>query len=300
MDIFKNMPLFVEVAKTRSFRRAADALEIPTSTVSRRISELERDIGLRLFNRTTRRVELTDSGRVYFGYCERIIQEAQLAHQELANMLAQPTGIIRASLPVDFSVMHLTPLLMKFTQLYPNIQFNLELTPSLANLVSEPMDIAIRMKLPTEQNLIARNIASLSMGLFASQGYLENRGIPKHPKDLLEHECLRMTDDHWVLNHLSGDNSQTIAVRGQFIANNLGMLRQLALNDRGIMITADNMAYVDVSEHKLIRVLPDWSPPTVQVYALTTTRLLPAKIRIFIDFLIEQLANPIPHKILSV
>jgi DNA-binding transcriptional LysR family regulator len=94
---------------------------------------------------------------------------------------------------------------------------------------------------------------------------------------------------------MSAANSQTIAVTGQFIANNLGMLRQLALNDRGIMITAENMAQVDVSEGKLIRVLPDWSPPTIQVYALTTTRLLPTKVRVFIDFLIGQLANPTNH-----
>ncbi len=118
MDIFRNMNLFVEVARANSFRRAAEVLGLPNSTVSRRIAELERDVGLRLFNRSTRRVELTEGGRLYFDNCQRIIQEAELAHQELTHLQAQPSGVIRASMPIDFSVIYLSPLLADFSSRY--------------------------------------------------------------------------------------------------------------------------------------------------------------------------------------
>ena len=292
MEIFKNMPLFVEVARASSFRRAAVALDMPNSTVSRRIAELERDVGLRLFNRSTRRVELTEGGRIYFEHCNRIIQEAQLAHQQLANMQAKPSGLIRASVPVDFSVLYLGPLLADFTMQYPDIRFELDLSPAQANLTTDPVDVAIRMGLPKDQNLIARQIADMAVGLFASPGYLKKWGVPKKPQDLLRHECLRMTESPWTLSHAKGHKSHSLAVSGKFVANNVGMLRQFALNDMGIMLTAESWGLADVAEHRLVRVLPEWSSAKVPVYALTTTRLLPAKVRVFVDYLVVRLARP--------
>jgi DNA-binding transcriptional LysR family regulator len=176
MEVFRNMQIFVEVAKAQSFRRAADVLGMPNSTVSRRIAELERDIGLRLFNRTTRRVELTESGHRYFERCRRILQDAQLAHEELADMQARPSGTIRLSLPVDFSVIYLSPMLAQFAALYPGIRLELDLTPSQADLVAGSVDLAIRMGLPKEPTtLVNEGIYRYSrnpiyLGLFALSG----------------------------------------------------------------------------------------------------------------------------------
>lgn len=291
MDVFRNMQLFVEVAKASSFRRAAEVLGLPNSTVSRRIVELERDVGLRLFHRSTRRVELTEGGRLYFDNCKRILQEAELARQELIDLQAQPSGLIRVSMPVDFSVIYLSPLLADFSQRYPGIRFNLDLTPNRADLVGDPVDVAIRMMRPQDQSLIARPIARLGTILVASPDYLQRRGVPTEPQDLSGHDCLRMKDAPWTLIHRDG-HSTTVEVSGQFVANNRGMLQQLALGGQGIVQSADTWVAADLAAQRLVRVLPDWAPPVVEAYALTATRLLPAKVRVFIDYLVAQMAQP--------
>lgn len=291
MDVFRNMQIFVEVAKAHSFRRAADVLGMPNSTVSRRIAELERDIGLRLFNRTTRRVELTESGLRYFERCGRILREAQLAHEELSDMQASPSGTIRVSLPVDFSVIYLSPMLARFAALYPGIRLELDLTPSQADLVAGSVDLAIRMGLPKEQHFVARQIADLKLGLYASPAYLKRHGRPATPDALREHACLCMHEGPWALTAAKRGDRETIAVTGQIMANNVGMLRQLALAGLGIMINAESWTADDVATGSLVRVLPGWSPPNAQAYALTETRLLPAKVRVFIDFLTERMKH---------
>ncbi|WP_246012025.1 LysR family transcriptional regulator [Hydromonas duriensis] len=283
------MHIFTEVAKAKSFRRAAEILDMPNSTVSRRISELERDVGLRLFNRTTRRVELTEGGQMYFERCTRIIQEAQLAHTELTEMRTQPSGLIRASLPVDFSVLYLNTILVDFTKQYPKIELDLDLTSKKANMFTDSIDIAIRMNTPKESDLIARNIANFSCALFASPEYLAERGTPTTPEDLLAHDCLRMNDAPWTLTQ--NDDRRVVDVNGQFIVNNIGMLRQLAIDGAGIFRSTETWAKADVLNGKLVRVLPEWSPPNASVYALTTTRLLPAKVRVFLDFLVQRMTD---------
>ena len=296
MEVFRNMHLFVEVARANSFRRAADVLGLPNSTVSRRVAELERDVGLRLFNRSTRRVELTEGGRLYFENCKRILQEAELARQELVDLQAQPSGVIRASMPVDFSVIYLSPLLADFSLRYPGIRFDLDLTPNRADLVGDPVDVAIRMGRPRDQSLIARPIARLGTVLVASADYLRRRGLPAHPQDLVNHDCLRMKEAPWTLIHRDG-SSQTVEVSGQFVANNRGLLQQLALGGQGIVQSADSWVQADLAARRLVRVLPDWTPPVVEAYALTATRLLPAKVRVFIDYLVAQMpqmAQPDP------
>ena len=290
MEVFRNMHLFVEVAKASSFRRAAEVLGLPNSTVSRRIAELERDVGLRLFNRSTRRVELTEGGRLYFDNCKRIIQEAELARQELTDLQSRPSGLIRASVPVDFSVIYLSPLLADFSRRYPGIRFDLDLTPNQADLMGDPVDVAIRMGPPKDQSLIARPIARIEAVLVASPDYLRQRELPTKPQDLLAHDCLRMKDAPWRLIHSDG-RRETVEVSGPFIANNRGLLQQLALAGQGIVQSSKSWVQADLESGLLVHVLPDWAPPVVEAFALTTTRLLPAKVRVFLDFLVQNMAQ---------
>jgi DNA-binding transcriptional LysR family regulator len=128
MEFLNDMALFVEVVKAKGFRGAADTIGMPNSTLSRRISALEKAIGLRLLHRTTRKVELTEAGQIYYERCKRIVDEARLAHEQLGKMLAQPSGVLRASLPVDFTVAYLAPLVAEFANLYPGITFDFDLT----------------------------------------------------------------------------------------------------------------------------------------------------------------------------
>ncbi len=290
MDVFKNMQLFVAVAKSKSFRRAGEELDLPSSTVSRRIAELEREVGLRLLNRTTRRVELTDSGLQYFENCQRIVAEAELAYRALTQLHDEPRGLIRASVPVDFSLTYLSPILAEFSRLYPAIEFNLDLTPTQADLVGDPVDFAIRIGAPKDQTLIARPIAKIDTLLLASPAYLHERGYPRHPQDLVKHSCLRTKDAPWQLMDRQG-NSHVIEVSGTFVANNPGLLLQLALAGRGIIRTARTLVQPDLDAGRLVHLLARWSSPPVEVYAITTTRLLPAKVRLFLDFLVARMAQ---------
>jgi len=292
VELLNDMALFVEVVKAMSFRRAGHATGIPNSTLSRRISALEKAIGLRLLHRTTRRIELTEAGQIYFERCKRIVEEAKLAHEQLGEMLAQPSGVLRASLPVDFANIFLVPLIVEFAGRYPGISFEFDLTPRKVDLVAEPFDVAIRMGEPPVSNLIARQLARLSQGLYASPRYLELSGEPTQPADLAQHECLRFyaaKADTWILS--SAAETVEVEVGGRFRLNSVGMIQRLAEQGMGIAVLADEIVAGDLSNRRLRRVLPQWQAAPVPVYAITETRLLPAKTQRFIEFLRERLGQ---------
>jgi len=181
MELLNDMALFVEVVKARGFRHAADVVSLPNSTVSRRVSNLEKAIGLRLLHRTTRKIELTEAGQIYFERCKRIVDEAKLAHEQLGELLAQPSGVLRVSLPVDFANIYLAPHIAEFARLYPGISFDFDLTPRVVDLVSEPFDVAIRMGKQPDSNLIARQLSNLPCYLYASPRYLAQAGENRVP-----------------------------------------------------------------------------------------------------------------------
>ncbi len=290
MELLNDMALFVEVVKAKGFRRAGEVLGMPNSTLSRRISALEKAIGLRLLHRTTRKIELTEAGQVYFERCKRIVDEARLAHEQLGDMLAQPSGVLRASLPVDFAVTYLAPLIAEFAGLYPGIRFDFDLTPRRVDLVSDPFDVAIRMGESENSQLIARTLASLTPYLYASPGYLERAGEPGKPADLERHECLGiLRAGAWTLH--DGQQSETVSVGGRFTLNSVGMIRRLATLDMGIVLVPAEVVADDVVSGKLRRILPAWHGVPVPVYAITETRLLPAKTQRFIEFLRERLGR---------
>ncbi|PLQ00399.1 LysR family transcriptional regulator [Cupriavidus pauculus] len=290
MELLNDMALFVEVAQVRSFRGAAEVTGIPNSTISRRINALEKAIGLRLLHRTTRRVELTEAGQLYYDRCKRIVDEAKIAHEQLGEMLAQPSGTLRASLPVDFATIYMAPLIAEFASRYPGITFDFDLTPRRVDLVSEPFDVAIRMGEPTESNLIARLLARLSVQVYASPRYLELSGEPSHPADLARHECIGFPKaGKWALQR--GEERIEVEVGGRFQVNSVGMFRRLATLDLGVALLPVEMAEDDLVAGRLRRILPEWQTRSTPVYALTETRLLPAKTQRFIEFLRERLGK---------
>lgn len=290
MNHLDDMALFVEVVKAKGFRGAAEALGMPNSTLSRRIGALEKAIGLRLLHRTTRKVEPTEAGQLYYERSKRIVEEARLVHEQLGDMLAQPSGLLRASFPEGFANIFLAPLVAEFARRYPGIRFEFDLSPRLADLVSEPVDVAIRMGEPANSNLIARQLARLPRHLYASPRYLDALGEPRHPDELAHHECLRLRgskSDIWTVQN--GDESLNVAVGGRFQLNSVGMIQRLAALDMGIAVLAEGIVTDDVAQGRLRRVLPRWQATPIPVYAMTETRLLPAKTQRFIDFLKEHL-----------
>lgn len=295
MELLNDMALFVEVARAMSFRQAASALGMPNSTLSRRVSALEKAIGLRLLHRTTRKLELTEAGQLYFERCKRIVDEARLAHEQLGGLLAEPSGVLRASLPVDFATTYLAPLIAEFARRYPGLRFEFDLTPRRVDLVTEPYDVAIRIGESPDSALIARLLASLPTHLYASPGYLARAGEPAQPSDLASHECLGFRAARpmlWRLSRTDGAATAEVEVAGRFQLNSVGMMRRLATLDLGLVVLADAMAADDVAAGRLRQVLPDWQGPLAPVYAITETRLLPAKTQRFIEFLRERLGRP--------
>ena len=291
MELLRDMDLFVKVVNAKGFRGAAEATGVSNSTLSRRIAQLEKDVGLRLLHRTTRKVELTEAGRIYYERCRRIVDEARIAHEQLGEMLAQPSGLLRASLPVDFAANFLSPLLPELARLYPGITFEFDLTPRRVDLVSESFDVAIRMGPLPDSGLIARQLARFAQGLYASPGYVEASDTPGHPAELQQHECITFPHvGSWVLER--EQDRVEVQVGGRFRINSVGMLRQMARLDQGVILVAERIVAEDVAARRLIRLLPEWRGPAVPVYAVTETRLLPAKTLRFIEFLQEQLAPP--------
>jgi DNA-binding transcriptional LysR family regulator len=288
MSHLNDMALFVEVARAKSFRKAAEALGMPNSTLSRRISELEKAIGLRLLHRTTRKIELTEAGQLYYARSKRIVDEARLAHEQLGEMLEQPSGVIRVSLPVDLGTLYLTPIIADFARNYPGITFEFDLTPRRVDLVTEPFDVAIRIGKLEDSGLIARLIGRHSRYLYASPGYIEASGEPAEPADLSERECICMPRSlSWTLHR--GTETIDVRVSGRFTLNSVGMISALAVNHQGIALLPEKIVAQDLAEGRLRRILPDWQGSAVNIYAVTETRLIPAKTQRFIEFLSTKL-----------
>lgn len=292
MELLNDMALFVEVVKAKGFRGAAEAMDMSNSTLSRRIGALEKAIGLRLLHRTTRKVELTEAGQIYYERCKRIVDEAKLAHEELGEMLAHPTGLLRASFPVDFAVTYLSPAIAEFARRYPGIRFDFDFTSRRVSLVSEPFDVAIRIGESEDSQLIARPIATLRSNLYAAPAYLASAPPLVDAADLEQHECLATHPSGWNLQ----DGAQTVkvAAAGRFALNSVGVARRLAALGVGVVLLPQEIVADEVANGALVRVLPLWQGAPSTIYAMTETRLLPAKTQRFIEFLKEWLAQPRP------
>jgi DNA-binding transcriptional LysR family regulator len=291
MDVLSHMHLFVEVAKVRSFRRAAEVLGISNSTLSRNIAELEKTIGLRLLHRSTRKVELTEAGVVYFARCQSIVEEARMAHEALLDVAERPSGTLRVSMPVDLATGYLAPMLAAFAKAYPQIDFEFDVTPRRIDLQSEPFDLAIRMGPPptAPAMLVARQIAVLPRYLYASPDYLRTAPALEQPDDLSHHPLLLALgagkqQEVWKRLY-RGDEAVGVLVNARWAMNSVGLARSLAMQGAGVAVLDTELARADVEAGRLQRVLPEWELEPVPVHAITETRLLPARTRLFIEFL---------------
>jgi DNA-binding transcriptional LysR family regulator len=286
-----DMTLFVEVARTESFSRASRNLEVPGATLSRRIAALEREFGVRLFNRSTRKVELTDAGRRYFERCQHLVDEARLAQESLRESAELPSGHVRLSMPVDLGVFVIGPLLPEFARQFPGISFDLDLSPRHTDLVSEHVDVAIRLSAVKDEQLIVRRLGSIEQALYASPAYLERGGRPQQPADLVEHECIVVRSAQrqalWCLQRER--ESAEVAVRGRFMVNNLGLMRLLSERGMGIAALAPSLVREAVASGRLVPVLPEWTVPRLPIQAVLASHLQPACVRALLDFLAARL-----------
>lgn len=291
MDFFRNMQIFVEVAREKSFRGAAENLGIPSSTVSRRIAELERDAGLRLFDRTTRRVTLTDAGDLYFASCERILDDARLAHEQLTDLRATPKGTLRIvanSVPAN---QWIVPILPAFCERYSEIVVELDIVIDTPSPLEKGVDVAFVIGPVLQEDVVARHIITLTeLGLYASPGYIRKHGEPSCPADLSKHESLtHLKIPEWRLVQAGSDKVETVLPTGRVSVANFQSLQQLTLADMGISVWHNWLTQQLVEDGQLVHVLPQWTLEPWEFFAVTTSRHVPAKVRAFIEFFKENL-----------
>ncbi|HET6246762.1 MAG TPA: LysR substrate-binding domain-containing protein [Tepidisphaeraceae bacterium] len=285
------MTFFVEVARALSFTRASKASGIPIATLSRRITLMEKRVGVRLFQRTTRRLALTEPGRRYLERCERIVQDAAAAHEVLKEAAERLTGHLRISMPVEFGLVLIAPIIDEFTRHYPEITVEADLSSRPANFVDENIDVSIRLGELRDPSLIARRLGSAARVFYASPSYLARYGVPEHPKDLSKHECILQSymAHPGIWRVVSGKKSIDVNVHGRFSTNNVSMTLKFAEQGHGIAALQPSNVRESYDSGAIRQILIDWSFPAAPVHAVMTSRLMPARVRVFIDFLASHL-----------
>lgn len=285
-----DIALFVEVVNTRSFSRAAERLDLPASTLSRRIAKLEAALGSRLLNRTTRRVDLTEMGAAYYARCSPLVEEARQVHEDLAVMQDRVSGILRLSCTPEFASLYLPDPLLAFAQQYAEVKVELDLSTRRADLFSEPLDAALRIGSLQDSTLVARRLGQVRRALFASPGYLATRSGLQQPADLAAHEliCMMQGPAHgqWTLERRDRSAGLfTLPLESRFVAGGMGVQRELALRGAGIAALDERLAAPDVAAGRLAPVLAEWCLRPVPVYLVTASRLMPARLRLFVPLL---------------
>lgn len=285
--------LFSRVVEDASFSRAADRCGIPKSTLSRRITQLESQLGERLLLRTTRKLTLTDFGRAVLGHAQQVAAEVEAATAIGQHRQAEPSGRLRISMPGDFATEVLSPLLAEFIASHPAIQLEVDISPRRVDLIGENFDLAIRMgDLPDDASLAARRIATMTTGLYAAPQYLKRHGIPSEPEALMEHDALHLLSrtGEPVRWQLQRDRVRWEgAPPARATANSPGLLLRLALAGAGIAMLSDHFVAPMVESGTLVRMLEDWESPGVPAWAVFPgRRLMPARTRVFLDALMAR------------
>jgi DNA-binding transcriptional LysR family regulator len=306
MDRFAELKAFCAVAAAGGFTPAARQAGVAPSSVTRMVDALEKRLGVVLLNRSTRRVTLTESGRVYYGDAQRILDQLDAADDAVTDCASGVAGTLRVAAPVTFAAMCIAPILPALRAQYPRLKLELQLDDAAVNLSDESIDVAIRIgNLDPTAHLVARRLAGHTRMLCASPAYVARRGIPACPADLIEHDCLQFSYAEnrrmWRVRRNDGAARldalpvEDVAINSVVVANNAEVLRQAALGGLGIAMLAQWLVLADVHAGRLVRVLPDYDanpgPMDVAVHALyQPSGRGSKKIAAFIDLLSAHLA----------
>lgn len=295
MDRFENMQAFVRVVEAGSISGAADQLDVAKSAVSRRLKELEAHLGVELFHRTTRRMNLTETGRAFYHQSVRILDDVLEAELAASQAHSELQGMLRVALPLSFGLMHLGPAINDFSQQYPKIEFDLDFNDRQVDLMQEGFDLAIRIANLPDSSLIARRLANIQLVMCASPEYLKRMGVPQTPDDLIKHHCLvynLLRDaDHWSLHDV--DNTlMKIKLNTTLKASSGEFLRDAAVNGQGIVLLPSFIVYQEIEKGRLVPLLADYSAAKLAAYAIyPQTRHLSQRVRAFVDFLVQRFAG---------
>lgn len=292
------MQLFVRIVESGSFSAVARELGMIQPTVSKQMTALEEKLGVRLLNRTTRRLSMTDAGREYYERCQRILDEVQEMETEVAGLQNRPSGTLRVNTPVAFGNVHMLPLTLAFRRKYPGVAIDLSLDDRYVDLVQEGFDVAIRFGELGDSQLVARHVGSSASVCVASPAYLSVHGTPKTPSELREHECITYSylfSNEWPFD--GPDGLQSIKVHGDFRANSGMTIRSAALEGAGIASIPAFLIREDIETGRLVQLLSQFASAPIRISAVyPSARLLSRKVKLFVDFIQQEfLKIPLLH-----
>lgn len=289
MDRFQAVTAFAKVVENGSFARAAERLNVSVSSVSRLVSDLEAHLDARLLNRTTRRLSLTESGRVFYERCVQLLVDLEEAEEVASAGTSRPRGTLRLTCGTTFGVRYLSPAIAEFVATHPEMRFDVELSDRAVDLVDEGFDAALRIGKIGSQQLVGRKIGETRLVCCAAPAYLERHGVPRTPEDLASHVCLTYEyssqKDLWPFQDGAG-RDRSVRVDGPVHANNGRFLVALAVAGVAVTIEPDFIVGPEVRAGRLVPLLRAFEPAPSNIYlAYPSRRHLSAKVRAFADFL---------------
>lgn len=285
--------VFARVVQAGSFIGAARALEMPKSTVSRKVSELEERLGARLLHRTTRKLRLTDVGHAFYQHAERMVGEAEEAVLVVGRMQEMPRGRLRVTAPLSFG--YLSSIVASFLQRYPEVALELVCTDRVVDLLHEGFDVAVRAGHLTDSTLIARNLGVLRSYLVAAPAFLQQSGAPTSPEELERLDCVvfgaAAERARWQL--YADLRAVTVDVKARLVVNDFDFVEQAAFSGLGVAMIPAFRCVEALRSQRLLRVLPAWSSPEIPVHAVyPSARHLSPKVKAFVEHLRESMTPP--------
>lgn len=288
MDHFLAMRAFVRVVQANSFKEAARLERLAQGTVSKRVAALEDHLGVQLLRRNQKGITLTHLGETYYPKCLRLLDDLDMAEAQIRTDADTPAGPVRLSMSPVLSRLIVAPLLVEFTREYPRIEVSSFLTESHVDIIGEGIDIAIRARHMEDSALIASRLSSNPLALAASPEYLESASPVQAPEDLAAHECVtfRRMKAAQTWRFTKGRKTRDVIVDGRLSADQGDSLVQYAVAGAGIVMMPEWVMAAELRTGQLVRLLPDWSPPTIPLYTVyANTSVIPLRLRLLADFL---------------
>lgn len=289
-----DLGFFVTLCQYPTLAAAAQALGVTAPAVSRRLATLERRLGVRLLNRTTRRQSLTPEGERYLQDGRRILRDIQALEQDLAATRESPRGTLRVAASFGFGRRHIAPVISDFVRRYPEVEVLLQVADRPLDPAATGMDVGIRFGIDADSPLIARKIAANRRVVCAAPSYIVGRVDPARPRDLRDHHCIRIREtdqpaDTWTL--VRGNDQVSVKVHGPLVTNHGEVAMDWGLRGHGVMLRSQWDVAPYLRSGELVRLLPDWLGLAADIYAVyPQAELLPAKVRLFLDFLADRFA----------
>ena len=293
MDRLQAMHLFVRVAELSSFSAVAQQMGLARSAVTRQITALEQHLGIKLMVRSTRRLMLTSAGAAYLEKCRVILNLVEAAETGVAEERQTPRGMIRISLPLTYGLMRVAPILLDFARRYPEVQLDMDYTDRRVNLIEEAIDLSVRITSRLGATEIARRIGSSQMQAVASPAYLAEHGTPRHPTELIHHECLSYTTTAESKQTWSFEVDGVLTaypIRARIHSNNGEALNDAVERGLGIALQPDFIIERSLQLGKVVTILNEFPLPELGIYAmLPSNRQVPHRVRVLMEFLADQL-----------